>query len=347
MLLNVLRAFFLLIVVGVAMNYAAAQQGYEFMAVSISLGLALLLIGIDVLIPQKSLFGLSGLFFGLVVGMLIAFGASLVLDLLVAAFRPSLEGTPLLSTTKVLLGVVFCYLSISFVLQTKDDVRFVIPYVEFAKQKKGQRALILDTSVIIDGRIVDILETWITDNPVIVPRFVLQELQAVADSSDKLKRNRGRRGLDIVNKLQRMERIDVIVQEAPRVDDEPGIDVDQRLVSLAMEIGGRIVTNDYNLNKIAQIRGVEVVNVNDLSNAIKPVFLPGEEMRVKIVKAGEERGQGVGYLEDGTMVVVENARAGIGDTVGIVVTSMLQTSAGRLVFGRFEGTPAPDRSRRR
>ena len=347
MLLNVLRAFFLLIVVGVAMNYAAAQQGYEFMAVSISLGLALLLIGIDVLIPQKSLFGLSGLFFGLVVGMLIAFGASLVLDLLVAAFQPSLAGTPLLSTTKVLLGVVFCYLSISFVLQTKDDVRFVIPYVEFAKQKKGQRALILDTSVIIDGRIVDILETWITDNPVIVPRFVLQELQAVADSSDKLKRNRGRRGLDIVNKLQRMERIDVIVQEAPRVDDEPGIDVDQRLVSLAMEIGGRIVTNDYNLNKIAQIRGVEVVNVNDLSNAIKPVFLPGEEMRVKIVKAGEERGQGVGYLEDGTMVVVENARAGIGDTVGIVVTSMLQTSAGRMVFGRLEGTPAPDRSRRR
>jgi len=318
MLLNVLRAFFVLIVVGVAMNFAVSQQGYEFMAVAIALSLACLIICIDVLIPQKSLFGLSGLFFGLVVGMLIAFGAGLVLDL-----------------------------SISFILQTKDDVRFVIPYVEFAKQKKGQRPLILDTSVIIDGRIVDILETWITDNPVIIPRFVLQELQAVADSSDKLKRNRGRRGLDVANKLQRMDRIDVSFQEVPRVGNESGIDVDQRLVTLAVEIGGRIVTNDYNLNKVAQIRGVEVININDLSNAIKPVFLPGEEMRVKIVKAGEERGQGVGYLEDGTMVVVENARENVGEMIGIVVTSVLQTSAGRMVFGRLEGAPPPDRPRRR
>lgn len=347
MLLNILRAFFVLIVLGVAMNYAVAQQGHEFTVVVAALAASCLLIAIDILVPQKSLFGMSGLFFGLIVGMLIAFGASLVLDLLVEAFQPSLAGTPLVSTTKVLLGVGFCYLSISFILQTKDDVRFVIPYVEFAKQKKGQRPLILDTSVIIDGRIVDILETWITDNPVIIPRFVLQELQAVADSSEKLKRNRGRRGLDIVNKLQRMERIDVIVQEVSRAGDESGIDVDQRLVALAVEIGGRIVTNDYNLNKIAQIRGVEVINVNDLSNAIKPVFLPGEEMRVKIVKAGEERGQGVGYLEDGTMVVVENARDNIGDMVGIVVTSVLQTSAGRMVFGRLEGSPPPDRSRRR
>lgn len=347
MLLNVLRAFFILIVVGVAMNYAVSQQGHEFTAVVMALGLACLLIGIDVLIPQKSLFGMSGLFFGLIVGMLIAFGAGLVLDLLVEAFRPTWVTEGLVGTTKVLMGVIFCYLSISFILQTKDDVRFVIPYVEFAKQKKGQRPLILDTSVIIDGRIVDILETWITDNPVIIPRFVLQELQAVADSSDKLKRNRGRRGLDVANKLQRMDRIDVSFQEVPRVGDESGIDVDQRLVTLAMEIGGRIVTNDYNLNKVAQIRGVEVININDLSNAIKPVFLPGEEMRVKIVKAGEERGQGVGYLEDGTMVVVENARENVGEMIGIVVTSVLQTSAGRMVFGRLEGEPPPDRSRRR
>ncbi len=358
MLLTILRVIFVLIVAAVAMNFA--EYYYQVLPapaiLTISLGIASLLIGLDVFVPQKSLLAISGLFFGLVVGMLVAYGASLILDLLVDAYRPSLHEalhvsgqklTELVSTTKVLIGVICCYLAVSFILQTKDDVRFVIPYVEFARQRKGQHPLILDTSVIIDGRIADVLETWRTDAPVIIPRFVLQELQTIADSSEKLKRNRGRRGLDVVNRLQGLEKLDLQFQDTRMTREEMSDPVDQRLVTLARKIDGRLVTNDYNLNKVAQIRGVDVINVNDLSNALKPVFLPGEAMRVKVIKQGEEPGQGVGYLEDGTMVVVEAARERIGETLPILVTSVLQTSAGRMVFGRIEGTLAQDRQRRR
>ena len=338
MLLAILRALFVLIVAGVAMNYVEQESSALALPVLIvALGAATMVIGLDIFIPQKSLLAISGLFFGLVVGLLIAFGAGLIIDLLVDAYQPTLAGGPLVSTTKVLIGIVTCYLAVSFILQTKDDVRFVIPYVEFAKQRKGQHPVILDTSVIIDGRIVDIVSAWMVDAPVIVPRFVLHELQAVADSSDKLKRNRGRRGLDILNKLQTNEKLDIQFYDSRMTREEANEPVDQRLVTLARKIDGRVVTNDYNLNKVAKLRGVEVININDLANALKPVFLPGEAMQVKIIKPGEESGQGVGYLEDGTMVVVEAARDRIGQTVPIMVTSVLQTSAGRMVFGRPEG----------
>ncbi len=352
MLLSTLRALFILIVASVAMNYAELNVGQTeslpaTAILAISLGLAILVIALDVFIPQKSLLAISGLFFGLVIGLLVTWGINRILDLLVDAYRPGLANDALINTTKVLIGIVCCYLSVSFILQTKDDVRFVIPYVEFVKQRKGQHPMILDTSVIIDGRIADILSTWVTDAMIVIPRFVLQELQSIADSSDKLKRNRGRRGLDIVNKLQSIERLDVQFQDARMSREEAAEPVDQRLVTLARKIDGRIVTNDYNLNKVAQIRGVQVININDLANALKPVFLPGEGMSVKIIKPGEEPGQGVGYLEDGTMVVVEGARDRIGEFVNIIVTSVLQTSAGRMVFGRCDGTPPPDRGGRR
>ncbi|MBP7935433.1 MAG: TRAM domain-containing protein [Phycisphaerae bacterium] len=348
MLLAILRALFVLIVAGVAMNYVEQEGSALALPVLIvALGAAAMVIGLDVFIPQKSLLAISGLFFGLVVGLLIAFGAGLIIDLLVDAYQPTLAGGPLVSTTKVLIGIVTCYLAVSFILQTKDDVRFVIPYVEFAKQRKGQHPIILDTSVIIDGRIVDIMNAWIVDAPVIVPRFVLHELQAVADSSDKLKRNRGRRGLDILNKLQSNEKLDIQFYDSRMTREEASEPVDQRLVTLARKIDGRVVTNDYNLNKVAKLRGVDVININDLANALKPVFLPGEAMQVKIIKPGEEAGQGVGYLEDGTMVVVEATRDRIGQTVPIMVTSVLQTSAGRMVFGRPEGTPGDGGGRRR
>jgi uncharacterized protein YacL len=358
MLLTILRVIFILIVAGLAMNFAETQ--YRLLPATaillLALGIALVVIGLDVFVPQKSLLALSGLFFGLMVGLLIAYGASLILDLVADAFKNTLteddlvtrqQFTSVISTAKILIGVIACYVAVSFILQTKDDVRFVIPYVEFAKQRKGQHPLILDTSVIIDGRIADIFKTWAVDAPVMIPRFVLQELQAIADSSDKLKRNRGRRGLDIVNRLQGIDRLEVQFHEPRLAREEAAETVDQRLVTLARKIDGRIVTNDYNLNKVAQIRGVEVININDLANALKPVFMPGETMQVKIIKAGEEHGQGVGYLEDGTMVVVESARERIGEAVPVVVTSVLQTSAGRMVFGRLEGTPMVDRSRRR
>jgi uncharacterized protein YacL len=360
MLLNLLRALFVLLIAAVAVKVAEyVYFRVPAMAIlAIGVGLASLLIAIDVFIPQKSLLAISALFFGLCVGLLVAYAGSLILDQFATAYSSGLtkafgldidQFKGLVSTFKVLIGIICCYMAVSFILQTKDDVRFVIPYVEFAKERKGAHPMILDTSVIIDGRIVEILSTWRLDTPIVIPRFVLHELQAVADSSDKLKRNRGRRGLDIVNKLQANQKLEIKFEDIRMTREEAAEPVDQRLVTLAEKINGRIVTNDYNLNKVAQIRGVEVININELANALKPVFLPGETMQVKIIKPGEEAGQGVGYLEDGTMVVVEGARDRLGEMVSILVTSVLQTSAGRMVFGRADNVAAgaSDRSRRR
>jgi len=312
------------------------------------LGVALLVIALDILVPRKSLAAISGLFFGLIVGMVVAYGLSLIIDLLAAANVPgelTQSGASFVSALKLGIGVVCCYLAVSFILQTKDDVRFVIPYVEFAKETKGARPLILDTSVIVDGRIADIANTKILESELIVPRFVLQELQTIADSSDKLKRVRGRRGLDMLNKLQSNENIEIRLLDTVPTRTAPNAGVDEMLVDLGLQLNGKVVTNDYNLNKIAQLRGVSVININDLANALKPVVLPGETLAVKVIKPGEEMGQGVGYLDDGTMVVAEGARDRLGEVVDLTVTSVLQTSAGRMIFGRLDGVPAPERRR--
>lgn len=195
-----------------------------------------------------------------------------------------------------------------------------------------RRYRILDTSVIIDGRIADLCDTGFIDGTLVIPQFVLKELQLVADSADSMKRNRGRRGLDILQKIQKMSGAEVIVSDA----DFPEVrEVDLKLIELARSMGGKIVTNDFNLNKVAQLRGVEVLNINELANALKPVVLPGEIMKVFILKEGKEYNQGVAYLDDGTMVVVDNARKMIGKTIDVVVTSVLQTTAGKMIFGRF------------
>jgi uncharacterized protein YacL len=207
---------------------------------------------------------------------------------------------------------------------------------------KGGRPLVLDTSVIIDGRIADICETRIIDTKLIVPRFVLQELQHIADSSDKLKRNRGRRGLDMLKRMQTSSKVEMEVHEANVPELRDVYKVDERLVVLAKVLGARVVTNDFNLNKIAQLQGVEVINLNEVSNALKSVALPGEAMTVRIVKPGDQPGQGVGYLEDGTMVVVEQGRSHLGQEVAIAVTSVLQNPAGRMIFGRVEARSSTD-----
>jgi uncharacterized protein YacL len=207
-----------------------------------------------------------------------------------------------------------------------------------------RRYKILDTSVIIDGRIADICETGFMDGTLVIPQFVLKELQLVADSSDSMKRNRGRRGLDILQKIQKMAGVDVTISDV----DFPDVrEVDLKLIELARTLQGKIVTNDFNLNKVAQLRGVEVLNINELANSLKPVVLPGELMKVFILKEGKEYNQGVAYLDDGTMVVVDNARKMIGKTIDVVVTSVLQTTAGKMIFGRFiepsaaQSAPAP------
>ena len=199
-------------------------------------------------------------------------------------------------------------------------------------QRQRHRSKILDTSVIIDGRIADICETGFIDGTLVIPQFVLKELQMVADSPDSMKRNRGRRGLDILQKIQKMTGVDVTVSD---VDFPEVREVDLKLIELARSLQGKIVTNDFNLNKVAQLRGVDVLNINELANSLKPVVLPGEVMNVFILKEGKEYNQGVAYLDDGTMVVVDNARKAIGRTIDVVVTSVLQTTAGKMIFGRF------------
>jgi uncharacterized protein YacL len=203
---------------------------------------------------------------------------------------------------------------------------------------------ILDTSVIIDGRIADICETGFLEGVLVAPQFVLRELQQVADSSDSLKRNRGRRGLDILQKIQKMSGVHVQIVET----DFPEVrEVDLKLIELARRMSGKIVTNDFNLNKVAQLRGVQVLNINELANSLKPVVLPGEGMRVFVLKEGKEAGQGVGYLDDGTMVVVDQGRRALGKTIEVVVTSVLQTTAGKMIFCRWPESQASDDSSRR
>jgi len=204
----------------------------------------------------------------------------------------------------------------------------------FGGEKGPKKAFkILDTSVIIDGRIADIAETGFLDGVLVIPQFVLRELQLVADSADSMKRNRGRRGLDILQRIQKMAHLNVQIVE----DDFPHIrEVDMKLIELAKVYDCKVVTNDFNLNKVAQLHGVQVLNINELANSLKPIVLPGETMRVFVLKEGKEYNQGVAYLDDGTMVVVDNAKRMISKTIDISVTSVLQTTAGKMIFGKFD-----------
>jgi uncharacterized protein YacL len=284
---------------------------------------------VDLLIRKKRIEVISSIYFGLVIGVLLGY-------LLVRALDPIL--TRMLEDyyiriVQVIIFLAVPYVCTSFLLQTKDDFRFVIPYVEFSRELKGNRPLVIDSSALIDGRIADLVETRIIDSQLIVPQFVLREIQDIADSGDKMRRTRGRRGLEVLGKLQNHPHADVRVRDTSSEDGQ-GVSVDQRLVDLAKQIGGRVVTNDFNLNKVASVQGVEVVNLNDVANALKPRYLPGERLRLRILKEGEAAGQGVGYLDDGTMVVCEQASHLTGQDVDIIVTSVLQSSAGRMIFGR-------------
>ena len=200
------------------------------------------------------------------------------------------------------------------------------------KEKKAKNYKLLDTNVIIDGRIADICKTGFLEGTLLIPVFVLEELQYIADSSDTLRRVRGRRGLDVLQKIQ--EDDNTLEVEILNVDFEEIQGVDSKLVRLAQKVGGKIITNDFNLNKVAQLRGVEVLNINELSNAVKPVVIPGETMKVQVVKGGKEPGQGVAYLDDGTMIVIENGHRYLSRTISVEVTSALQTAAGRMIFAK-------------
>jgi len=299
---------------------------------AVGAGLGLILgIGIvffEIRLKQVSLKRLMGAAVGSVLGILGAFLISLILD---RSF-PSQTGTIPFIQLGILLWMAYVGLVVG---ANKGDMLNLAAFGGlFGGEKSSKHSFkILDTSVIIDGRIADIAETGFLDGTLVIPQFVLRELQLVADSADSMKRNRGRRGLDILQRIQKISELNVQILE----DDFPHVrDVDMKLIELAKLYDCKIVTNDFNLNKVAQLHGVEVLNINELANALKPIVLPGELMRVFILKEGKEYNQGVAYLDDGTMVVVDNAKRMISKTIDITVTSVLQTTAGKMIFGRFD-----------
>jgi uncharacterized protein YacL len=294
----------------------------------------LVVVAVDVAMPNKRIAAVSGVFLGTLTGILATVALSFVIDLVVRTWIPNERGLeairPILAAIKVMLGISLCYLAISTVMQTQDQFRLVIPYVEFAKQMRGVRPNLLDTSALIDARIVDVVGTGIMQSALIVPRFVVAELQLLADSGDRLKRARGRRGLDVVTRLQRMGTVEVVIDETP----VHALGVDQMLVELAEKLGARIITTDLGLARVAQIKGLTAINLHDLANCVRPALVPGEQITIRLVKTGEQAGQGVGYLDDGTMVVADGGASLIGEEVALLVTSTMQTTAGRLVFAR-------------
>jgi len=343
--LIILRCIFVMVAAGLGVFFTksgALPEATTWMTWGVFGGMLLLALGVialDVAIRRKHLDTISAVYFGLIVGLFMAYVAGLALTpLFEVVARGDIDAeTKLHASVQLVLAAVFCYICISLLMQTRHDFRFIIPYVEFSKEVKGSRPCVLDTSVVIDGRIADVVDTQIFDAQLVMPKFIIGELQGIADSSDRLRRSRGRRGLDILNRLQNNPDVDLKIfdRELPEFAGQP---VDLKLVMLAKHLEGKLITNDYNLNKVARLQGVRVINFNDLANALKPVFLPGEHIEVRIVKPGEEAGQGVGYLDDGTMVVVEGGRDYVNQNVSIAVTSVLQTSAGRMIFGRYDGT---------
>ena len=297
---------------GIWIKWVGALAGFIF---------ALLALSIEKIIkkaPLKVIFGGTfGLFLGLVIAQLLGYAFS------------GLQNSAVRISISVILSCVFGYMGL--VLGGKKVEEFKWPgWGFFAKgSQKKDGGKILDTSVIIDGRVADICETDFLEGPLVIPQFILQELQHIADSADNLKRARGRRGLDILNRMQKGDAVEVKVVD----DDYPDIkEVDAKLIALAREMNAKIVTNDFNLNKVAQLQGVPVLNINQLANALKPMVLPGEVLHLQIMREGKEQGQGVAYLDDGTMVVVENASRHLGEEVEASVTSILQTTAGRMIF---------------
>jgi uncharacterized protein YacL len=265
----------------------------------------------------------------LVSGALLGLVFTLLISPFLLPYRAT--GTLLLG----LIGLVLIFLGVQASLSMKSELRKLLPpYGAPAEVEPMQNFKILDTNVIIDGRIADICRTGFLEEPIYVPGFVLDELQLIADSSDPLKRARGRRGLDILNNMQK--EMSLVVRTYDGQVAENGDQVDSKLVRLAKHLGGTIVTNDFNLNKVAELQGVPVLNVNELANALKPVVLPGEEMSVTIIKEGKEPNQGIAYLDDGTMVVVEGAKRHIGETVNVIVASVLQTVAGKMIFANLK-----------
>src|SRR5271167_450465 len=324
--LVVLRILFVFIIA--LASYELKPLGLErWPAAGAGLLFGLAVVLFEVRLRSVSLKRLIGAVIGSILGIIGAYLFSLVI-------KDSIQAGPTQSFLQLFVMLLMAYVGLVVGAGKGELLNLAALGGIFGGEKQSKKSYkILDTSVIIDGRIADIAETGFLDGVIVLPQFVLRELQLVADSADSMKRNRGRRGLDILQRIQKIATLTVQIVE----DDFPAVrEVDLKLIELAKVYEGKIVTNDFNLNKVAQLQGVEVLNINELANSLKPIVLPGEVMKVFILKEGKEYNQGVAYLDDGTMVVVDNARKMIGKTIDISVTSVLQTTAGKMIFGKWD-----------
>jgi len=331
----VFRALFILASAGTAYSIGV-DLGHPFTILLVGILVSFAIIAAEWFVSRGPIALISSVVFGALLGMLFAALTVSVLGLAIEkdtmdVIRQDLTGA---------LIVVFSYLGIAFIYQSRDKFNLIVPYIEFRREEKGTRPIVVDTSVIVDGRIAGILKTGILDTPMLVPQFVLNELHQLADSADKLKRERGRLGLEVLNDMRNDANVDVHIQDMATDQDQP---VDEQLVRIAKVLNARLLTTDFNLNRRASLEGISVVNLNELANALKPVALPDEQLTVKLIKRGEQPGQAVGYLPDGTMVIVEEADDLLGQEVAVVVRNTITRETGRMIFARtLEGS----RSRR-
>jgi len=308
-------------------GYQALElKGTGWIGMLVGFGASIIIILLEIGMRKVSVRGLSSSVFGLILGLIMS---KLVSDAFSLAPIPADQ----LAQVRVTLTLVFCYLGMVIGLRGKDEFNVIIPYIRLRRQDQMEEVTILDTSVIIDGRILDILKTKFIEGKLVIPKFVLKELQQIADSTDPMKRQRGRRGLEMLHTMQKdaAQSISLHDEEFPEVHE-----VDAKLVKLAKVMEAKIMTVDFNLNRVASLQGIKILNINEMANALKPVVFPGEQMHVKLIKEGKEHNQAIGYLEDGTMIVVEDSRRFIGQDVKVTVTSVLQTQAGRMIFAKLE-----------
>jgi uncharacterized protein YacL len=319
----------------------AGWQAARLIGIDADLGLAggvamftVVLLAETLLKAKESVADLTAIVFGIAVGILFG-NLAFYITMLILPLEYA-QDQNMVSAIRVILTVPLCYLMTMIVFRTRDRFRFVIPYVEFKKERKGPRAMLLDSSVLVDGRIADLCHTGVFESPLYVPSFVLEELQSLADSAERVKRARGQRGLGIVSQLQRSKDAEVSIYEVSEPSDEP---VDRRLIALAGETDAHLCTTDGNLSRVARAQGVKVINLNELATALRPAVARGETVAVQLVRRGEEARQAVGFLDDGTMVVVESAEDRIGSEAEVEIVRYLQRSSGRIIFARLLPRP--------
>lgn len=350
----VIRGLFVLIASSSAYRIAAhLDQNVYFWLIG-GIAFSLIMVGIEALVIRQPISSIGAVVFGILLGILFALLLKNVIVLTLGPQRSEMIfGTEVYfdkvrggevvrqavptqifdDALTLTLSIVLSYVGVAVMYQTRDRFNLVIPYVEFRPIEKGAKPIILDTSVIIDGRVNEVLETGVFDGPIMIPQSVLKELHAIADSPEKTRRDRGRLGLECLDRMRANALLDLRIEKLEAPANMP---TDEQLIRIAQQLSARLVTNDFNLNRLANVEGIDVINLNKLANALKPVALPDETLTVKLVRRGQQPGQAIGYMDDGTMVIVENAVPQVGHEVSIVVTNTITKETGRMIFGRLQ-----------